>query len=288
MSSSSSTSLILVLLSLPSPTTTSTLPLPFKTPLLSLPSKPFSPLLSLSLKNKKQTQTLVPFVAQTSDWAQQEEENMAVADEEGEGEGIATAGSPIHWDDVGEKKLLGPELVQQAIDKIQLVRERLRTAQSRQKSYVDQRRRELEFQVGDHVFLKVSPTRGVKRFGIQGKLSPRFIGPFEILERIGPVAYRLALPPALSGVHDVFHISMLRKFIRDPNEIVELSPVELKPDLTYEERPERIVDFKEQVLRHRIIKYVKVQWNNHSEREATWETEDSMRERYPELFRDID
>ena len=109
--------------------------------------------------------------------------------------------------------MLGPELIQQTVEKVKLIRERIQTTQNRQKSYADIRRRELEFQVGDHVFLKVSPTKSVRRFGIKGKLSPRFVGPFETLERIGVVAYRLALPPSLDKVHNVFHVSMLKKYI---------------------------------------------------------------------------
>ena len=145
--------------------------------------------------------------------------------------------SPICWDDVGEWKLLGPEIVQQTVDKIRVIRERVRTAQSRQKSYADLKRRTLEFSVGDHAFLRVSPTRGVKRFGIRGKLSPRFIGPFEVLEKVGKVAYRLALPPILAGVHNVFHISMLRRYIPNPSYVVELKPLQLNKDLIYEEYP---------------------------------------------------
>uniref|UniRef100_A0A2N9GS05 RNA-directed DNA polymerase n=1 Tax=Fagus sylvatica TaxID=28930 RepID=A0A2N9GS05_FAGSY len=192
--------------------------------------------------------------------------------------------SPICWDDIGERKILGPEIVQHTVDKIQLIRERLRSAQSRQKSYADTRRRKLEYQVGDHVFLRVSPTKGVMRFGIKGKLSPRFIGPFEVLERVGEVAYRLALPPMLAGVHNVFHVSMLRKYVPDCNHVVAYEPLQLREDLTYEEQPVRIVDKKEQELRRRTIQYVKVQWSNHSEREATWELEEEMREKYPYLF----
>ena len=119
--------------------------------------------------------------------------------------------SPLCWVETGETALLGPDLVQETTEKIKSVQQRLVTAQSRQKSYADNRRRPLEFQVGDHVFLKVQPRRGIVRFGQKGKLAPRFIGPFEILQRIGEVAYRLALPPQLSGVHNVFHVSMLRK-----------------------------------------------------------------------------
>ncbi|GJS31461.1 putative nucleotidyltransferase, ribonuclease H [Tanacetum coccineum] len=116
--------------------------------------------------------------------------------------------APICWDEVGERLIEGPELIEITNEKVAVAKEKLKEARSRQKSYADKHRRDLEFQVGDRVFLKVSPFRGVKRFGIKGKLSPRFIGPFEILERIGEVSYRLVLPPQLSHVHDVFHVSL--------------------------------------------------------------------------------
>ena len=119
------------------------------------------------------------------------------------------------------------------------------------------------------MFLKVSPTKRVIRFGIRGKLNPRFIEPFEILEKVGKVAYRLALPLVLSGVHNVFHVLMLRKYISDLNHVIDVAPLQLKEDLSYDEKPVKIVDHKEQVLRRRIIPYVKIQWRNHSEREAT-------------------
>ena len=105
---------------------------------------------------------------------------------------------------MGENSTTGPDLIRDTTEKVGLIRKRLLTAQSRQKSYADKRRRPLEFEASDHVFLKVMPKRGVVRFDKQGKLSPRFIGPFEVLERVGAVAYRLALPPSLSGVHEVF------------------------------------------------------------------------------------
>ena len=110
---------------------------------------------------------------------------------------------------MGESSITGLELIRDTSEKVGLIRQRILTAQSRQKSYVDRRRRLLEFEVGDHVFLKVMPRRGVFRFGKQGKLSPRYIGPFEILKRVGTIAYRLALPPSMFGIHEVFHISML-------------------------------------------------------------------------------
>ena len=122
---------------------------------------------------------------------------------------------------MGESFITGPDLIRDTSKKVSLIRQRLLTAQSRQKSYADVRRRPLEFEVGDHVFLKVMPKRGVVRFDKRGKLSPRFIGPFKILERVGTVSYRLVLPPNMSSVHEVFHISMLRKYTLDPAHVVD-------------------------------------------------------------------
>ena len=121
-------------------------------------------------------------------------------------------------------------------------------AQSHQKSYADRRRRPLEFEVGDHVFLKVMPKRGVVRFGKGGKLAPRYIGPFEILERVGIVVYRLALPPSLSGVHEVFHVSMLRNYTQDPTHVVDWGEITIDTDGTFEEGPVHIMDSRDQVL----------------------------------------
>ena len=166
--------------------------------------------------------------------------------------------SPVCWDDVGEKKLLGSELVQLTIEKVSLIKEILKEAQSRQKSYVDNRRRDLEFKVGDHVFLKVSLMKSIMRFGRKGKLSPRFVGPFEVLERVGTLAYKVALPPSLSKIHNVFHVSTLRKYIYDPSHVVELEPIQNFEDLTYEEVPVQIVDVMDKVLRHAVVKLVKV------------------------------
>ncbi|RVW31995.1 Transposon Tf2-12 polyprotein [Vitis vinifera] len=135
--------------------------------------------------------------------------------------------SPVCLDDVGEKKLLGPELVQLTVEKVSLIKERLKATQSRQKSYANNRRRDLEFEVGDHVFLKVSPMKFIMRFGRKGKLNPRFVGPFEVLERIGTLAYKVALPPSLSKIHNVFHVSTLRKYIYDPSHVVELEPIQI-------------------------------------------------------------
>ncbi|KAL0546138.1 hypothetical protein IC582_016044 [Cucumis melo] len=192
--------------------------------------------------------------------------------------------SPVCWDEVGEQRLMGPELVQSTNEAIQKIRSRMHTAQSRQKSYADVRRKDLEFEIGDKVFLKVAPMKGVLRFERRGKLSPRFVGPFEILERIGPVAYRLALPPSLSTVHDVFHVSMLRKYVSDPSHVVDYEPLEIDENLSYVEQPVEVLAREVKTLRNKQIPLVKVLWRNHRVEEATWEREDDMRSRYPELF----
>ncbi|XP_050935750.1 transposon Tf2-1 polyprotein isoform X1 [Cucumis melo] len=192
--------------------------------------------------------------------------------------------SPVCWGEVGEQRLVGPELVQSTNEAIQKIRSRMHTAQSRQKSYADVRRKDLEFEIGDKVFLKVAPMKGVLRFERRGKLSPRFVGPFEILERIGPVAYRLALPPSLSAVHDVFHVSMLRKYVPDPSHVVDYEPLEIDENLSYVEQPVEVLAREVKTLRNKQIPLVKVLWRNHRVEEATWEREDDMRSRYPELF----
>ena len=148
------------------------------------------------------------------------------------------------------------------------------------------RRRPLEFEVGDHVFLKVMPKRGVVRFGKRGKLSPRFIGPFEILERIDTVKYWLALLPSMTGVHEVFHVSMLRKHTPDPAHVVDWGQVEVDTDGTFEEGPVYIVGSRYQVLRRKTVRLVRVLWRHCGVEESTWEREDTMRASYPFLFRD--
>ena len=192
--------------------------------------------------------------------------------------------SPLCWVETGETALLGPDLVQETTEKIKSVQQRLVTAQSRQKSYADNRRRPLEFQAGDHVFLKVQPRRGIVRFGQKGKLAPRFIGPFEILQRIGEVAYRLALPPQLSGVHNVFHVSMLRKYIPDPTHKLNWGDIKLDEDATYEEKPIKIEDRRVKELRGKKIPLVRVLWRHQGVEESTWEREDAMRANHPHLF----
>ena len=194
--------------------------------------------------------------------------------------------SPLCWTKVGESSITGPNLIRDTSEKVSLIRQRLLTAQSRQKSYVDVRRRPLEFAVEDHVFLKVMPKRGVVRFCKRGKLSPRFIRPFEILERVGVVAYRLALQPSMSGVHEVFHVSMLRKYTPDPAHVVDWKQIEVDTDGTFEEGPVYILDSRDQVLRRKIVRLVRVLWQHYGVEESKWEREDTMRATYPFLFRD--
>ncbi|KAL0431632.1 UNVERIFIED_CONTAM: hypothetical protein Sradi_0789200 [Sesamum radiatum] len=136
---------------------------------------------------------------------------------------------------------------------------------------------ENEYEVGDKVFLKVSPWKGILRFGRQGKLSPRYIGPYEIIERIGPLAYRLALPMELSQIHDVFHVSMLRRYRSDPSHVIHEPEIEISEELAYVEEPTEILDRSIRKLRNKEIPMVKVRWTHHSPREATWEVEAHMK-----------
>ena len=140
--------------------------------------------------------------------------------------------------------------------------------------------------MGDHVFLKVMPKKGVVRFGKREKLFPRYIRLFEILKRVGIVVYRLALPPSLLGVHEVFHFSMLRKYTPDPAHVVEWEGIVGYTDGTFEEGPVRIMDYRDQVLRRKTVRLMKVLWKHRGLEEATWEREDTMRDTYPFLFKD--
>ena len=142
----------------------------------------------------------------------------------------------------------------------------------------------MEYNVGDKVFLRVSPWKGVLQLGKKGKLSPRYIGPYEIVARIGPLAYRLALPQALSQFHDVFHVSMLRRYWSDPSHVVQAGEIEVFDNLSYVEEPVQILDRKQRQLRNREIPMVKVLWKNHAIEEATWEPEEYMQQHYPHLF----
>ena len=126
--------------------------------------------------------------------------------------------------------------------------------------------------------------KGVQRFGMRGKLAPRYVGPFSIIERGGPVAYQVELPPRLSAVHNIFHVSQLKKCLQVPTEVVDMENLQLEPDLVYLEYLVKIADHKTRVTRNQVSNFYKVQWSNHSEREATWEMEEFIQSRYPELL----
>jgi hypothetical protein len=141
----------------------------------------------------------------------------------------------------------------------------------------------MEFEVGDHVYLRVSPMKGVKRFGVKGKLVPRYIGPFPILKKCGTVAYKLDLPPSLAGVHNIFHMSQLKKCLKAPVDVVLPEMTPLEADLSYPEHPIKVLDQKDRATRHKTIKFFKIQWSNHSKEEATWESEDFLRSCHPDF-----
>ncbi|WVZ89223.1 hypothetical protein U9M48_035651 [Paspalum notatum var. saurae] len=166
--------------------------------------------------------------------------------------------TPLNWSEPGERVTFGPDLVTQVEEQVKLIHSNLKRAQSRQKSYSD------KTTIDNHVYLRVSPMKGVHRFGVKGKLAPRYI-----TEQCGPLAYRLELPPYLAAVHDVFYVSQLKKCLRVPEEAVDTSQIQIEPDLTYEERPIKILDQKQRTTRRRTINFYKVQWSNHSEEEAT-------------------
>ena len=187
---------------------------------------------------------------------------------------------------MGESSITGHDLIRDTSEKVSLIRQCLLTAQSRQKGYADVRRRPLEFEVRDHVFLKVMPKRGMVRFGKRGKLSPRFIGPFEILERVGTEAYWLDLLLSMSGIHEIFHVSMLRRYTPNPAHVVDWGEIEVDTDETFKEGPMCIVDSRDQVLRRKTVRLVRVLWWHRGVEESTWEYEDTMRATYPLLFRD--
>ncbi|GJZ59855.1 putative reverse transcriptase domain-containing protein [Tanacetum coccineum] len=192
--------------------------------------------------------------------------------------------SPIKWAEVGEGQLIGPELVQATTVKISQIKDRLKATCDRQKSYADKRRKPLEFSVGDYVLLKVSPWKGVVRFGKKGKLAPRFVGPFEIVEKVGFVAYRLRLPEELNGIHDMFHVSDLKKCLADPTLEVPLDEIQVDAKLNFMEETVEILEREFKKLKRSRISIVKVRWNSKRRPEFTWEREDQMKLKYSHLF----
>ncbi|KAK8941019.1 hypothetical protein KSP39_PZI010072 [Platanthera zijinensis] len=192
--------------------------------------------------------------------------------------------TPLAWAEAGESKLNGKKEVEEATSLIRSIRKRLLIAQDRQAKYYNAKHRNVEFAVGDWVYLKIKPFKGVSRIRRLKKLSPRYLGPFEVVERVGEAAYRLALSADLGGLHDVFHISVLRKAVKDPAQVVEADRVPVEYGLTTRVRPIRIEDRAEKQLRNKVIGMVKVRWDNCGREELTWEREQTMRAEFPELF----
>ncbi|GKC87345.1 hypothetical protein Tco_1147994, partial [Tanacetum coccineum] len=164
------------------------------------------------------------------------------------------------------------------------IKDRLKDVRDRQKIYADKRRKPLDFSVGDSVLLKVSPWKGVVRFRNKGKLSPKFVGPFEIIKKVGSVAYRLDLPKELNGVHDTFHVLNLKKCLADPTLQVPLEEIRVDDKLNFMEEPVKILERKFKKLKRSKIAIVKVRWNLKRGPEFTWEREDQMKLKYPQLF----
>ncbi|KAK1680412.1 hypothetical protein QYE76_041260 [Lolium multiflorum] len=197
--------------------------------------------------------------------------------------------TPLNWSEVGESQVFGPDVLREAEEKVHKIREYLKTAQSRQKSYADKRRREMTFEIGDFVYLKVSPLKGMQRFQLKGKLAPRYVGPFKVMSRRGEVSYQLELPEEMADVHNVFHISLLRKCLEVPEKTevfknIDHRSVDINSDLTYREVPIRILEEAYRTTRTRSIKFLKIQWSNHTKEEATWEREEDMKKEYSDLF----
>jgi hypothetical protein len=167
--------------------------------------------------------------------------------------------TPLSWFESGERVIFGPDIVTEAEEKVKQIQANILTAQSRQKSYTDKRRRPLEFEVGDHVYLRVSPMNGVRRFGIKGKLAPHYISPYPIIDKYGTLSYQVELPSKLSGVHNVFHVSQLKRCLKPPADIVIENTIPLEPDLMYKAYPTKILDQQDRVTRNNTTRFYKVQ-----------------------------
>ncbi|GJR67290.1 hypothetical protein Tco_0013355 [Tanacetum coccineum] len=186
--------------------------------------------------------------------------------------------------EVGDSQVTSPEIIHKINEKIVQIKSRIQAACDRQKSYADVRRKPLEFQVGDKVMLKVSPWKGVIRFGKRGKLNPHYIGPFKIIAKVGTVAYRLELPEKLSRVHSTFHVSKLKKCMADEPLAIPLDEIQVDDKLNFIEEPVEIIDREVKRLKQSHIPIVKVRWNSKRGPEFTWEREDQMQKKYPHLF----
>jgi hypothetical protein len=190
--------------------------------------------------------------------------------------------TPLNWIEPRERRFYGINFVDEAEKKVCIIQQNMKAAQSRQKSYADKRRRPLEFQVGDYVYLKVTPMKK-KRFGIKKKLVTRFVGPYRIIEK-GPVAYKLQLPEAMSSIFLVFHVSQLKKCLCVPKERIEPQGIRIKSDLEYREQPVRVLDTKDRATQNKVVRTYKIQWSHHDDCDATWETGEYLQNAYKNFY----
>ena len=198
--------------------------------------------------------------------------------------------TPLNWSETGDSKIFGPDILREAEEKVHKIREHLEDSPvSAEELLLIRRRRDVTSESEISSILKCHPSKAMQRFQIKGKLAPRYIGPFKILSRRGEVSYQLELPEEMSEVHDVFHVSLLRKCLEVPEKTeafqnIDHRSVDLNQDLTYREVPIRILEEAYRTTRTRSIKFLKVQWSNHTEEEATWEREDYLKTEFPNLF----
>jgi hypothetical protein len=191
--------------------------------------------------------------------------------------------TPLNWIEPGEKVIFRPNIVEEGEATVRRIQDNLKATKSRQETYANKRRQPLEFEVGDHVYLWVSPMKGVKRFGVKGKLAPHYIEPFPILEKCGTVASKLKLPPSLARVCNIFHVSQLKKCLKAPMDVILPEVTSLEADLSYLEHPIKVLDQKDRVTRCNTTKFFKVQRSHHTEEEATWESENFLRSHHLEF-----
>lgn len=192
--------------------------------------------------------------------------------------------TPLCWTQVGERTMIGANIIEETTNKIKILKLKMKEAQDRQKSYADKRRKDIEFVVGDRVYLKMITFKGQARTSKKGKLDPRYIGPFTVLERVGDVAYKLELPATMYAFHDVFHVSQLRKCLTDRDVLLPELPPDLRENLTVEARLVKIIDRMEKKTRRKVINMVKVLWECNGREDTTWETKNKMKAEFPRWF----
>jgi hypothetical protein len=190
----------------------------------------------------------------------------------------------LSWSESGERVIFGPDIMTEAEEKVKQIQVNILATQSRQKSYTDKKHSPLEFEVDDRVYLWVSPMKGVRCFGIKRKLAPRYIGPYPIIDKYEPTSYQVELLAKLMEVHNVFHVSQLKRCLKPPIDVVIEDTIPLEPDLTYKPYPIKILDQQDRVTHHKTTRFYKIQWNEDSEDEATWEHEDFLQANYPDFL----